>query len=251
MIRLVSEEGVLFASLPAGSRFQLPLASPDLLHSSDRAIATAGSSRFRCCPSWRNDDFRIPRFHGVVDRDRVVGGVGCENFDVIPNRVEEIESSLPIAASCWRCRVKRIAWIFKLVLIWVALALTGFVHVTKASPEDQADSKAPVRESRHRDQDTSQGHSAQREVELYREELSQCPWLASYPLVDPAQMSLAELDSLREVISFHGNALETALAWDKLLAGNSNSDDFAKKLVDFVAKRAFPIDSGNPEAVQS
>ena len=94
--RLVSEEGVLHLGLLVVARFLAPLATPDLLYSPDGTIAIAGSPRSLCCPSWRNDDFRIPRFCGVVDRDRVVGGVGCEAHDVILNRGEEIESSIRI-----------------------------------------------------------------------------------------------------------------------------------------------------------
>jgi len=48
---------------------------------------------------WRRPTFfTLPtvRFCGVVDRDRVVGGVGCEARDVILNRAEEIESSIRI-----------------------------------------------------------------------------------------------------------------------------------------------------------
>jgi hypothetical protein len=76
--RLVSEEGVLDASLLVVPRFLLPLTTPDLLYSSDRSIASAWSRRFRRRLSWRNDDFCIACSDGLIDRRRVISGVGRE-----------------------------------------------------------------------------------------------------------------------------------------------------------------------------
>ena len=73
--RFVSEEGVLHASLLVVSRLLLPLTTPDFPYSCDRAIASAGSFRSRRCLSRRNDDFRAACRSGIVDRDRVLGGV--------------------------------------------------------------------------------------------------------------------------------------------------------------------------------
>ena len=91
--RLVSEEGILRAGLLMVPRFLLPLATPDLLYSSDRAIACTGSPRSRRCLSRWDDDFRIACCSGLVNCDRVVGGVRREARDVLLNLVDEIKSS--------------------------------------------------------------------------------------------------------------------------------------------------------------
>ena len=96
--RFVSEEAVRDAGLLVVPRFLLPLTTPDLLYSSDRSIASAWSRRFRRRLSRENDDFCIACSEGLIDRRRVLSGVGREACNWNPHLVDEIERGVRIVS---------------------------------------------------------------------------------------------------------------------------------------------------------
>lgn len=79
------------------ARLLLPLSSPDLLHSPDRPIPgsrSSSSARYGRGPSRWHHDLRTSFMGGFVDRDRVVGSVGCDACDVVLHSLDHGESGL-------------------------------------------------------------------------------------------------------------------------------------------------------------